>query len=53
MPGADDGLVITPLYVLKKLEEHQKECARRWWAVMCAVIANLTAVIYGLIFHAH
>jgi len=45
---SDEGVVITPLYVLKKLEEHQGECSKRWWAVMTAVIANLIVVILGM-----
>lgn len=44
----DDDVRITPMYVLKKLEEHQDECSRRWWAVMKATMANLVAMIIGM-----
>jgi hypothetical protein len=43
-----EDFIITPLYVLKKLEEHQEECSQRWWAVMKAVIANLIAMVIGM-----
>lgn len=45
----DGGLRVSALYVFRQLEIHQKECARRWWAVMVAVIANLVVVLAGML----
>lgn len=43
-----EDFVITPLYVLKKLEEHQDECSKRWWAVMKTLLAQLVTMVIGM-----
>lgn len=44
-----DEMVVTVGYVLEKLNEHTKECAGRWWAVMMAVIGGQAAIIVAMI----
>lgn len=44
----NNRLQITPLFVFNQLADHQKECAKRWWSVMIAVIANLIIAITGM-----
>ena len=44
---SEAGLRITPLFVFNQLADHQKECARRWWSVFLAVIANLIVMLIG------
>ncbi|HEY1503725.1 MAG TPA: hypothetical protein VGF92_05460 [Stellaceae bacterium] len=40
--------VIDADYVLKQLEAHQAECARRWWSVMSLAIGNLVVLVAGM-----
>ena len=55
-----DELKITAIYVLSKLDEHTKECGRRWWSVMLTLLGGfgtlfvfMAGLIATLVFKGH
>ena len=46
------GIEVTALYVLSKLEEHTRECARRWQKLFWMMIfgfASLSLALFGIV----
>jgi len=46
MPPA--GIEVTPLFVYWQLMRHQRECTKRWWSVMIAILSSSGVLICGM-----